>query len=157
MASNCKPIIGSFMQNFALIGASCCTNWTIHGKFDSLISSIWVCIDARSTNCPLIQLVPSDDYSIGEKILTAVPCTPKFSKFPSLSGDFNSTHFTRRSTVLRICVMMTKGEPCSNYKRKGNKRKIVFVLFSACKYARILTKRSDTVLPANNTVPAFPS
>jgi len=36
-------------------------------------------IDAGSTNCPLIQLIPSVDYSISEKILTAVPCTTKFN------------------------------------------------------------------------------
>jgi len=36
-------------------------------------------IDAGSTNCPLIQLVPSVDYSIREEILTAIPCTPKFN------------------------------------------------------------------------------
>jgi len=32
-----------------------------------------------STNCLLVQLIPSIDYSIREKILTAVPCTPKFN------------------------------------------------------------------------------
>jgi len=35
--------------------------------------------DAGSINCPLIQLIPSIDYSIREKLLTAVPCTPKFN------------------------------------------------------------------------------
>jgi len=43
-------------------------------------------IDAGSANCPLIQLILSIDFSIREKILTAVPCTPKFSKFPRMAS-----------------------------------------------------------------------
>jgi len=36
--------------------------------------------DAGGTNYPLIQLVPSINYSIREEILAAVPCTSKFRK-----------------------------------------------------------------------------
>jgi len=35
-----------------------------------------------STNCPLIQLIPSINYSVWKN--TAVPCTPKFSKCPRM-------------------------------------------------------------------------
>jgi len=35
----------------------------------------------------LIQLIPSDYYSVREKILTVVPCTPKFSKFPRMASS----------------------------------------------------------------------
>jgi len=36
-------------------------------------------IDAGSTNCQLIKLIPSVDYSIREYMRTAVTCTPKFN------------------------------------------------------------------------------
>ena len=43
-------------------------------------------IDAGSANCPLIQLIPSINTLLEKKILTAVPCTPKFSKFPRIAS-----------------------------------------------------------------------
>jgi len=52
-----------------------------HPCFPNFVQAPVERIDAGSTNRPMIQLIPSDDYSTGENILAAVPCTPKFSKF----------------------------------------------------------------------------
>ena len=40
---------------------------------------------STSTNCPLIQLIPSINYCLKKN--TAVPCTPKFSKLPRMSSS----------------------------------------------------------------------
>jgi len=43
-------------------------------------------LEAPTAHLILIQLIPSVDYSIKEKIPTAVPHKPKFSKFSRMSS-----------------------------------------------------------------------
>jgi len=69
------------------LGLSRSVHEEAHPCFPNFVYAPLEHIDARSTNCPLIQLIPSDDYSIGEKILTAVLFTPKFSKFPRMASS----------------------------------------------------------------------
>jgi len=56
-----------------------------HPCFPYIIRTLFKRIDTGSTNCLLIQLIPSINYSVWKKKHTAVPCTPKFSKFPRMS------------------------------------------------------------------------